>query len=304
MNRGLPTSHNADTPTLRNPHTPPLTLYRPNMRHEMGWWHSWTVMARNIWGARELIWQLFKRDFFAQYKKSFVGFFWIFVAPIMGIVSWVLLWKTNIYNPGETEVTFPVYVLVGQSAWGLFMGFLSSARSTLHAGGTLMLQVNYPHEALMFKQIASQLANYMLTFVTILAAMFLFGVMPSWGIFLYPLVALPLFFLGAALGLIISMISVVAVDINNIINLGIGFLIWTTPIRYSDKDPHPLLAAIIRYNPLTYLVCSARDMILHGRFYRGRADLYFACAGVSLLLFLLAWRLFFVSENKLIERMI
>ena len=48
-----------------------ITVYRPNMRHEHGWFECWAVMARNVWGARELIWQLFKRDFFAGYKKSF-----------------------------------------------------------------------------------------------------------------------------------------------------------------------------------------------------------------------------------------
>ena len=156
----------------------------------------------------------------------------------------------------------------------------------------------------MFKQIASQLANYTLSFTTTVVAMFLFGVTPSWGIFLFPLVALPLFFLGASIGLMLSMIGIVAVDLNRVIGMVLGFLIWTTPIRYSDKDPHPILAVLIKYNPLTYLVCSCRDMILHGHFYRHRADIYFACAGVSVLLFLIAWRLFYVSEHKLVERMI
>ena len=43
------------------------------MRHELGFFETWEVMSRNVWGDRELIWQLFKRDFFAAYRESVVG---------------------------------------------------------------------------------------------------------------------------------------------------------------------------------------------------------------------------------------
>jgi hypothetical protein len=44
--------------------------------------------------------------------------------------------------------------------------------------------------------------------------------------------------------------------------------------------------------------------MVHGRFYSNNAVAYFGCAAVSMILFLISWRLFYVSENKLVERMI
>ncbi|MCK5011005.1 MAG: hypothetical protein KAS98_11000, partial [Deltaproteobacteria bacterium] len=76
-----------------------ITVYKPNQRHELGFFYTWAVMARNILNSKELIWQLFKRDFFASYKKSFVGISWIFLSPIMGIVSWVFLQQTGMLHP-------------------------------------------------------------------------------------------------------------------------------------------------------------------------------------------------------------
>ena len=67
------------------------TIYRPHQRHELGFFRTWIVMASHIIDARELIWQLFNRDFFASYKKSFIGISWIFISPIVGIISWVFL---------------------------------------------------------------------------------------------------------------------------------------------------------------------------------------------------------------------
>lgn len=279
-----------------------VAVYRPNHRHELGLIMTWIVMAKNIIRSRELIWQLFKRDFLASYKKSFLGITWIFIAPIMGIISWVFLQKTGMLKPGDVGIPYPAYVLLGSSMWGLFIGFFESASKTLSAGQSLVMQVNYPHEALLFMQTAQQISNFLIGFVMNIAVLIGFGVIPSLGILLFPLVVLPLFFLGAAIGLIASMISVVAVDINRVINMGMGLLLYSIPIIYSNKIESQTVQAIIKWNPLTYLVCSARDIIIYGRLYDISG--YFICSGVSFILFLISWRLFYVSEDRIIERMI
>ena len=186
--------------------------------------------------------------------------------------------------------------------WGLFMGFYSSATGTLSAGKGLVMQVNYPHEALLFKQTAQVLANFLIGFVMNIVILIAFGVIPSWQIIFFPLVVLPLFFLGAAIGLVGSMISIVAIDLDKVIKMGMGLLMWVTPVIYSDKIDSPLIQSIIQWNPLTYLVCSARDIIIYGRLYGTTG--YFICAGLSFILFMISWRLFYVSENKIVERMI
>ena len=279
-----------------------ITIYRPNQRHDLGFFKTWAVMAKNIINSRELIWQLFKRDFFASYKKSFIGISWIFIAPIVGIVSWVFLQKTGMLHPGDMEIPYPVYVLIGTSMWGLFMGFFNAANETLSAGQALVMQVNYPHEALLFKQTAQHLANFIITFVMNIVVLLAFKVIPSWEIIFFPLVALPLFFLGAAIGLITSMISIVAIDLSKIINIGMGLMMWVTPVIYSDKIENPFVQTIIKWNPLTYLVCSLRDIIIYGRLYDVTG--YLICAGLSFFLFMISWRLFYVSEDRIIERMI
>lgn len=293
------TSH---TSRLTSNDSPNITIYRPNMRHELGFFQTWGVMARNIIKSRELIWQLFKRDLLAGYKKSYVGYAWMFVSPLLGIVSWIFLQKTGLLNPGDVGVPYPVYVLIGTSMWGLFMGFYASAASTLSSGGGLLMQVNYPHEALLFKQVANQLAGYGIGFVMNVAVLLLFGVVPSWGILIFPVVALPLFFLGVALGLIIAMVSVVAYDMSRLVELAMGILMYTVPVIYSPSSTSVALLTINKWNPLTYLVCSCRDMILYGTLYHPKA--YFISALLAFLAFMVSWRLFYVSEDKLIERMV
>lgn len=279
-----------------------ITIYRPNQRHELGFIETWVVMGRNVWKSRELIWQLFKRDFFAAYKKSFLGFSWIFLTPIMGIISWVFMQKTGILNPGDVGIPYPAYVLIGTSMWGLFIGFYFSASNTLQSGTALVMQVNFPHEALFFKTTAEHLARFLIAFVLNIAVLLAFKVIPSWGVIIFPLVALPLFFLGSAIGLVASMINVVAVDISRVIGMVMGLLMFVTPVIYSDQVDNEFLQMLIKWNPLTYLVCSCRDIVIYGRLYSPMG--YSICAVIAFILFMISWRLFYVSEHKLIERMI
>ena len=283
----------------KNLHT---TVYRPNQRHELGFFGTWIVMVRHIIDARELIWQLFKRDFFASYKKSFIGISWVFISPIAGIISWVFLQKTGMLNPGELGIPYPAFVLVGTTMWGLFMGFFNSAKQTLSSGKALVMQVNYPHEALLFMQTAQHLANFLITFLITIVVLILFGVIPSWKMVFFPFVILPLFFLAAAIGLVVSMVSVLSIDFDKMVNVGLGLMMWITPVIYSETIDNQLVQTLITWNPLTYLVCSARDIIIYGRLYDTTG--YFFCSGLSLILFMVAWRLFYVSEDKIIERMI
>ena len=259
-------------------------------------------MFCNIVMSRELIWQMFKRDFLAGYKKSFLGISWIIISPVVGIAAWVFMQMTGLLRPGELSIPYPAYVLIGTSMWGLFMGFYQAASQTLSSGSELIMQVHYPHEALLIKQTAQNLAGFVISFALVVVILVFFGVVPSWRIIFLPLIILPLFFLGAAIGLITSMISVVAVDINNAINVVMGMMMWLTPVIYTSNVPSPVVQAIIKWNPLTYLVCSARDIVIYGRLYD--AGGYALSAAAAVLVFLVAWRLFYVSENKVVERMI
>lgn len=280
-----------------------ITIYRPDERLRTGFLRSIWIMITNMINSKELIWQLFKRDFLMTYKKSFLGITWILISPIVGIVSWVFLNQAGVLDPGDVGMPFPAYVLISSSIWGLFMGFISSAGGTLGAGSGFIMQVNFPHEALLVKQLAQHLANFTLTFLLSLIVLVLFGVNPSGYLLLFPILIIPMLFLGSAIGLFMSVLSVVASDITNFINIGLSFVFYATPIVYSAATvKSELLRKVVQYNPLTYLVGGVRDLILFGKM--DRPDIFLILSLISCLLFLISLRLFYLSESKVIEKMI
>jgi lipopolysaccharide transport system permease protein len=280
-----------------------VVVYTPNYRQSIGFFQTWVIMIRNIIKSRQLILQLFRRDFFMQYKKSFLGMAWVFVGPLIGIISWIFLNRAGILNPGDLRVPFTVYLLLGTSIWGLFMGFYGAAAGTLSAGAGFITQVKYPHESLLIKQTAQTLASFLITFLLNVVVLLIFGIVPSHWILLFPLIVLPLFFLAAGLGLIVSVVSVVFTDLGSITGIMLGLIMYITPIIYDiSKVESELLRTVIGLNPLTYLIGGVRDLILYGSM--DNPDRFLAASLASFIFFMLSWRLFFVSEDRVIEKMI
>jgi lipopolysaccharide transport system permease protein len=279
-----------------------VTVYEPNYRHKYGFFKIWYIMLRNIVRSRELIYQLFRRDFLNQYKKSFLGRSWLLISPLIGAVSWVILNATGVLRPGDVGVPFPAFVLVSSAVWGLFMDFYQAGSTTLSAGTGFIMQVKFPHEALLIKQTAQFLANFIIGFILNIAILLILGVVPSWQIVFFPIAVLPIFFLGAGLGLVISLVSVVATDISKIVTTMLTFLFYITPVVFSPDTRSETLQKIVDLNPMTYLIDVPRDLILYGKV--NNLETFLWVALFSFIFFMLSWRLFFVSEDKVVERMI
>ncbi|MEI7597402.1 MAG: ABC transporter permease [Bacteroidota bacterium] len=277
-------------------------LYEPHQRIKIGFFKTFLVVLSNIYQSRELIWQLFKRDFFMAYKKSFFGIWWQFISPIFGIIVWVFYNSTGILNPGDVGIPYPAYVLLSMSIWSLFMSFYTGSQSTLDAGGGFINQVNYPHEVLMIKQVMISMATFLISFVLNFVVLIGFGVIPSWLTIFFPILVLPLFFIGASIGLISALVKVVVPDLQKGIDFIMTLLYFCTPVIYSSKIDNQFIQIVTKYNPLTYLFEGVRGVIIYGKIEHWHMYIYAVIA--SFLLFLISLRIFYISEQKVIERMI
>ncbi len=278
-----------------------FVVYEPHYRARKGFFATCMTLWRNLFRSRYLICQLFKRDFLFAYKRSFLSVGWFFISPLLGIVSWVIMNAAQILAPGDVGMPYPAYILLSTSIWGLFMGFYQSASDSLYSGLPFILDIHCPQEILLVKQTAQHLAGFLLGFAITIAVLLLFRIPICWTIVFFPLAVLPLFFLGASLGLAAAVVRVVMPDLKRWLDFAMQLLMFVTPVIYSDRVSSLLLQKIIRYNPLTYLVSGARDVLVRGGIEHPGS--YLAAAAFSFGLFLLAARAMYLSEDKVIERM-
>ncbi len=279
-----------------------MTVYTPHQRQRIGFFKSWLVMVANIVQSRELVVQLFKRDFLAVYKKSFLGVAWVILLPVLGVVPVVFMQAANVLQPGVAGVPYPAFALLSISVWQLFAGSLTLSSQALRSASTFILQVNFPHEALLVKQCAQQLANSLLAFALALVVLVVSGVTPHWQVVLLPLMSVPLFLLGAGLGLLLAVGSIFTADLERALVYVVQLLLYLSPVVYAADVSHPVLQTVIDLNPLTYLVGDVRDVILYGTI--AHFDRYLYACAFAVVVFLGAWRLFFLSEQQVIEKLV
>jgi lipopolysaccharide transport system permease protein len=277
-----------------------IVVYEPDQRARLGWVLSWKAMLENVVASRELIWQLFKRDLLAGSKQSVLGLLWMLISPLVGILSWVLMNEAGVLRPGALNVPYPLYVLFGTAIWGLFMAFYVAAASSLTSAAGLLIQAKFSHEALVAQQMAHTVIVVMVNLVLLTGVWAVFGPTWHWSALLLPFGLIPLFLLGAGIGMVVSVFAVLIRDMTKTVTTLLGLAMFMTPVIYAGDVHNPWLHRLVTWNPLTYLVGGARDLVLEGRI--GEPSAYVTCVVLAAAVFFAAWRLFFMSEQKVAEK--
>ncbi len=303
MTTAVPPQDNAPgVPKGRTSFGDDITVFQANAKPAGVFAGLWRAI-RLIFERPGLIYQLSKRDLVSIHKKTFGGLLWLVLTPALSISSWVLLRSVGILTESNSESPFVLYILAGTTFWTLFRAAYNNLKKTLLKANKLVLQVRFPHEALIIKEMIVALTTFGFSLVITFVALFAFGLRPrmEWLLFLPTL--LPLFLFGAGVGLAVSLMNAIAVDVERLMDLFLGFVMFATPIVYSREDVvSSELSFLVELNPLTYLVTVPRALLLGGESLPWMG--YGISSGVAAAMFLLALRAFFAGESGLLERIL
>lgn len=261
----------------------------------------WKNVLKNIRENRFLLKEMVKATLIAQFKRSLLGMSWLIITPVLTIVAWLILHSSGIFNPGDTGIPYPAYVLLSTAIWTFFVSFYKMISDSLLSSGRLFVQLKFPHEILILEKVIVAIFNFIIPLIVTLIVLVVFGVKFHWQMILFPFALIPLVLLGISLGMIFSLLKVVAVDLNNFFDHVVILLMYITPIVYSPRIESGLLQDLMYWNPLTYLVSVPREMLINGTFFAPLKFIY--CSIAVLLFFIIAVRYFIVSEKKVIERL-
>ena len=256
---------------------------------------------REIYYSRTAIWHLFKRDFTAGFRQQLLGYLWIVITPLIGIVSFVFMQKAGILNPGEMPMPYPIYVFMGTTIWGLFMSSLGAVSNGLINNSDLVMRTNIPKIGLALMGMAKITYSLLVNIVVLLVLLIFFRTTPSYWALLYPLAVLPIMFLGIGFGLMLSVVGAVARDVTGVCITLITLVMYITPVAYTPDFKNSTIQSIMKWNPMTYLVDSPRSLFITGELRSGIGYL-----GAALLALFILWMgayAFYLIKDKVAERL-
>lgn len=276
-----------------------ITVYEPDRFIRIGFFAIWKEMSLNLFRTRELIWRLFLRDFSAKYRQSLLGVLWVILNPLITVGIFVFLNRSGVLNIGETSVPYPVFALIGISIYSIFSTGLSVCSNSIIGAGPMVVKINFPKISLVIAALGQSIVEFLVRLVLIIVVFIIFGVAPKWTSIFLPFVLLPLILLTLGMGLFLSLLAGVFRDTIQIVPLLTTLLLFLVPALY----PVPrtgVLVTLNKWNPLSHLLIGCRDILISGSL--SNPSGFLLATILSAIIFLISWRIFFLSEPRIAER--
>jgi len=222
---------------------------------------------------RELLTHLTLRELRSKYKRSFFGWAWSLVTPLVNMVVYTIVFsyflKAQI-QPGEPSGlnVFALYLMCGMLPFNYLNASVMGSIGSVIGGSSLIKKTYFPRELLPAATVISNLVTHLIEMGLLLVALLAFG---NWRAIPYLPITLILILLttifGLGLGLALSVLNVYFRDIQYLMT--IVFVVWffLTPIVYSLASLTHVSGAVkdlLKLNPMTDAVLSFRATLYDG----------------------------------------
>ena len=227
----------------------PIRVYTPEspVRHPVALIRQ-ALRERRI--ARGLAWRLAARDISAQYRQTFLGYFWTLLPSLMMTFVWVALERASVIKISSGSVPYAVFALSGLIFWSLFLDSLNAPLNQLSANKSMIVRVQFPPEALLVSGIIQVAFSFAIKFALLLVVAAALSAPLQWTA---PLVVIPIaafVAFGTVVGTFLAPLGALYKDVQQGLVAIVMPLMFLTPVIYPTA-PVGIAATIMRYNPLT-----------------------------------------------------
>lgn len=196
----------------------------------------------DIWGRRDLLGRLTRREIRARYKDSVLGIVWSLIKPLVSLVIYVIV-IGQVMGAARSIPDFAIYVFTGLTAWQLFSDIISACTGSIVGNSGIIKKIQLPREIFPLASVGSSLFNFAMQFAILILAILLLPYVPGSLattplVFDLRLVYLPFALLilvvwGTMFGLVLSAVNVYLRDIQYLVEVVLLVGMWASPIVYS-----------------------------------------------------------------------
>ncbi|MDO4866019.1 MAG: ABC transporter permease [Clostridia bacterium] len=223
-----------------------------------------------------------KRDLKLKYRRSFLGYFWSLLNPLMMMsvmmVVFSYMFRFDIEN-------YPLYLICGQTLFNCFNESTNKAMYAILDNSSLLKKVYVPKCVFPLARVLSNFATTALSLLAVLIVMIFTRVRFHFSMLLFPVPLVFLLFFASGVGMILSGLAVKFQDITHLYSVFTMILMYATPIFYPVSALPANVARIIKLNPIYTIIYLFRELLLSGHIPSAVNWLY--AAGASLLMFMI-----------------
>jgi ABC-2 type transport system permease protein len=211
---------------------------------------------------RDLVIELVKRELKVRYRRSFLGFLWTMLQPLLMMLVLDVAFSTVFRFQVEN---YPIYVLAGLLFWNFFQQGIIAAMNSLRGNAGLIQKLPVPMAIFPLAAVCSGAINLVFALLPLLALLVATGHPLHASLFFLPVPILLacLFTLGA--GLLLAPLAVFFADVVEFIGVIMQLMLFLTPVFYPMAIVPERWKWIVRYNPIRSVLEVFRDPIYFGK---------------------------------------
>ena len=219
--------------------------------------------VKSLFRYKNLLAQLVSRDIKLKYRRSFLGYVWSVLNPLLTMAVMTVVFSQLFKRSVEH---YPVFLLSGNILYSFLRESTSHGITSITGSAALLKKTYVPKYIFTLSKVTSDLVNLGFSFCALLVVMLVTGVPFTWYVFLSIIPVLELYVFCVGLSLFLAQAAVFFRDIQYIWNPVTLAWMYLTPIIYPlDGLPAKLQWLISRLNPLYYYITAFRDAIMYSQ---------------------------------------
>lgn len=249
-----------------------------------------------FWKYKDLLKQLVIKDLKLKYRRSFLGYVWSVLNPLLVMIVMSIVFSTMFHRKIEN---FPVYLFTGQILFNFMNQSTHQALNSINGNAALLKKTYVPKYIFTFSQITSGLVDLIFSMGALICVMLATGAKFSLYNLLFPFVLLQLYVFCIGLGMFLAQANVFFRDIQYIYNAVTTAWLYMTPIFYPIDSLSDKLQWVIKHlNPMYFYIAQFRDLIYHNRL-PGHMIVFAGCTTSILMLLIGTWS-FLKNQDKFV----
>ncbi|MFZ0595526.1 MAG: ABC transporter permease [Flavobacterium sp.] len=229
-----------------------------------------SLNLKEVWQYRDLLFLFVKRDVITVYKQTILGPLWYLIQPLFTSVTFTIIFN-NVAGIDTGTVPPFLFNLAGITVWNYFTACLTGTSDTFKANAAIFGKVYFPRIITPLSVIISNLIKFGIQFL-IFVAFYVFYYLTgsnltiNGSLFLFPVLIALMGVLGLGLGMFISSLVTKYRDFTYLVGFGIQLLMYLSAVMYPMqliKKKLPEFGWLVEYNPLAYVIETARYMLLN-----------------------------------------
>ena len=245
---------------------------------------------------KPLLSQLVMKDIKLKYRRSFLGYVWSILNPLM-IMGIMVLVFSNMFR--FDIQSYPVYLIVGQTIFNFVSESTNQAMWSITGNAALLKKTYVPKYIFTFAKITSGLVDLLFSMGALLLVMIATGASFSWHFLLFPFVLLQLYMFCLGLGLFLAQANVFFRDIQYIYHAVTTAWLYLTPIFYPLDQLSPKLTWMIKhFNPMYFYIGQFRDVVYYHQI--PGPKIFTAGCIAAVVMMLIGTGTFFKNQDKFI----